>query len=624
MSEVVDEQVRNVIQAMRQKLGFTSATLARFDPDRGGLVLSFVIGTRLPLLKAASEALGFDPTGAAFPLWAEESFFMRSYREGRLLATTDFEDLIRGALPWEVLAPFASSIGSRLFVCVPVPGSSGTILAVILLDRSKTAALTPDERDQLLLYAARVGQLLEADRLGAPALGPGQDSPVARWLSVHLLDRSLRPVWSGGAGPAARSVVSALGELKPGQFEVTLATGAAVLVHVYTVDPAGQVSWLMLCEDLARRDREARELREQLRLRLARVREAVISLDADYRVTGVNDATRGVLGFEPAEMIGQPATAFIPEGKITQRHRKLAADLAANGHVERQIRLQRRDGSNFPAEVSVLLLADEDVQPAGAIATVRDLSEQKRQAAERLRLRRKLLRSERLAALGEMAARIAHEVRNPLAAIGAAALSIEEDERGEPMAREQARAIGNEVRRLDTILTDLLRFARPRPAVRVPVEVNELMDEAVAVAKVDPAATGMDFVIEGSDPCYVLADADGLRQVLMNLLRNAAEACGGSGTVTCRAIKATGKARLEVLDTGPGLTASARRRAFEPFFSTKNRGTGLGLPISRRIIEEHGGKMRLTSQRNGGTRVVIELDLTEPPAGGRKAAGRRK
>jgi PAS domain S-box-containing protein len=615
MSEVVDEQVRNVLQAMRQKLGFTSATLARLDTERGGLVLSFSMGERLPLFKAASNALGFDPTGATFPIWAEESFFMRSYREGRLMSTTDFEDLIRGALPREVLAAFASSIGSRLFVCVPVPGASGAILAVIMLDRSKTTPLTPDERDQLLLYSARVGQFLEADRLGATVLGPGQDSPVARWLSVHLLDRSLRTVWSGGVGPAARSVVAVLGEVKPGQFEVTLATGAAVLVHVYTVDPTGQVSWLLLCEDLARRDREVRDLREQLRLRLARVREAVISLDAEARVTGVNDATRDILGFEPAEMIGQSATAFIPKGQVKPSHRKLAKDLVRNGHVERQVRLQRRDGSSFPAEISVLMLADEGQEPAGAIATVRDLSEQKRQAAERLQLRRKLLRSERLAALGEMAARIAHEVRNPLAAIGAAALSIEEDEEGGSVACEQARAIGSEVRRLDTILNDLLRFARPRPPVRAPVEVGELVRNAVMVARADPQARGLEFDLLIGDTCYIQADADGLRQVLMNLLRNATEACAGQGGVTCKVSCKVGKSLIEVTDSGPGLTAAARRRAFEPFFSTKSRGTGLGLPISRRIIEEHGGTMALRSRRGGGTTVVIELDLTEPPAG---------
>ncbi len=616
MSEVVDEQVRSVLHAMRQLLGFSSTTMARLDTEKGGLVLSFDIGTRLPLLKEAGALLGFDPTGAVFPLWAEDSLFVRSYKEGRLLYTTDLNELAGGALPPATLQPFASAVGSRLFVMVPVPGASGAILAVILLDRSKTEPPTADERDQLLLYSERVGQLLEADRLGAPALRSGQDSPVARWLSVHLLDRSLEPIWSGGAGPTARSVVSVLGELKPGQYEVTLANGAAVLVHIYMVDPTGEVSWLMLCEDLALRDREARELRQQLRLRLARVQEAVVSVDADLRVTGVNDATRGVLGFEPAEMIGQHVSVFLPGNKIGATHRRLASTLVSRGHVERQLKLQRRDGSGFPADISVLLLADEGEKPAGAIATVRDLSEQKRQAAERLRLRRKLLRSERLAALGEMAARIAHEVRNPLAAIGAAALAIEEDEAGGEMAREQASAIGAEVRRLDTILNDLLRFARPRPVKRRAVDVSKLVLDAVNVARADPLSEGVQFSIEAEEPCFVRADADGLRQVLMNLLRNAVEACGSSGRVTSSAKCSEGCAVVEVSDTGPGLSKNTRKRAFEPFYSTKSRGTGLGLPISRRIIEEHGGKLRLESRSEGGTMVSIELELSEPPARG--------
>ena len=619
MPLVVDEQVREVLQAMRQMVGFSSTTLARLDTERGGLVLSFALGTRLPILKQASDVLGFDPTGAAFPLWAEESLFVRSYREGRLLSTTDIGDLARGALPLAALEPLASSVGSRLYVCVPVPGASGAILAVILLDRQRTDPLTTDERDQLLLYAARVGGLLEADRLGAPVLSPTQDSPVARWLSVHLLDRSLVPIWSGGAGPGARSVVAALGQLKPGQHEVTLASGAAVLVHVYMVDPKGQVTWLLLCEDLVGRDRETRELREQLRIRLARVQEAVVSVDADLRVTGVNDATRDVLGFEPAEMIGRPVSDFLPCGEVRPTHRRLASTLLSRGHVDQQLKLQRRDGTVIPAEISVLLLAGDGERPTGAIATVRDISEQKRQAAERLRLRRQLLRSERLAALGEMAARIAHEVRNPLAAIGATALAIEEDEQGGDLARSQARAIGAEVRRLDTILNDLLRFARPRPVTRSSVELCSIVRDAVNVTRADPQAAGVEFEIEAGATCRVLADAGSLRQVLTNLIRNAVEACGATGRVTCTVNARRGRAIIEVSDTGSGLTPGARRHAFESFFSTKSRGTGLGLPISRRIIEEHGGKIRLEPRHGGGTTVWVELDLNEPPAGTARA-----
>jgi len=263
--------------------------------------------------------------------------------------------------------------------------------------------------------------------------------------------------------------------------------------------------------------------------------------------------------------------------------------------------------------VAVMLLGDEDDAPAGAIATVSDLSEQKRQAKERTRLQRKLLRSERLAALGEMAARIAHEVRNPLAAIGAAALSIEEDDAGDATTRAQARAIGDEVRRLDSILTELLRFARPAPAQHKLVDLRALVEEAASMMRADPSAKGVEVVVvEGeAGRCRVSADPNGLRQVMLNVLRNAVEACASSGRVVCAVSVKDGVARVEISDTGSGLTRTASRRAFEPFYSTKSRGTGLGLPISRQIVEEHGGELKLVTGRDGGTTVSVQLKVSD-------------
>jgi PAS domain S-box-containing protein len=612
MPDPVEEQIQSVLQAMSGLLGFTSTVLARQDSTKGGLVLT--VAPRGPgpgtQFRHAVDVLGFDPSGAVFPLWAEDAVFVRCYRQGRLLSTTSLAELIGSALPGGAVGPIDELVGPRLYVAVPVISSSWTILGVIMLDRADTTPLGPDERDRLLLYADRVGQLLEAARLGEPAVTLHDSSPLTRWLSVHLLHRSLAPVWSGGAGPDAGSVIDALGgRLQPGTREVTLPDGAAVLVHVNVVDPKGHVAWLVLCEDLAGRDRETRDLREQLRLHLARVQEAVVSVDAGLRITGCNDAARAVFGSDPAEMIGEPVSAFLPGGDLSDVHKGLVEDLIARGHVDGQVTLRRRDGTPFPANVSVLLQSDEHERPSGAIATVRDLSEQRRQAAERLRLRRRLLRSERLAALGEMAARIAHEVRNPLAAIGATAMAIEEDGEAEAGARGRAKAISAEVRRLDVILTDLLQFARPRPAVRQRLDIGDLVRRTVAVTQADPLAKEIDFAVCASSEAELVApvDPDAMRQVMLNVLRNAVEACAPRGHITCTVSRGNGTLRIEVSDDGPGLPPEARRRVFEPFFSTKSRGTGLGLPISRRIVDEHKGRMRLRARRSGGTTVSIEL-----------------
>jgi PAS domain S-box-containing protein len=599
---------------MRNLLGFSSTVLAQLNTERGGLVLSFAMGARLPFLREAATLLGFDPTGAVLPLWAEDSIFIRCYRQGRIMASTELSDLYQGVVPEETMGPFASFIGPRLFVCVPVPGVSGAIVAVVLLDRRDISPLTAEERDQLLLYAARLGRFLEAQRLGSPLVA-GPATPVTRWLSVHLLDHELQPVWSGGTGPAAGSLVAALGgQPKPGQFELTLGDGRAVLVTVHFISPGSRVTWLLLCENLARRDREVRELQEQLRLRLARVREAVVTVDANLRVVASNDAVRAVLGYEPAEIIGEKVESFLSTGRVTSRHMATIGQLLSRGYAESKVRLQRRDGTRFPAEVSLLLSLQEGEGPTGAIATIRDLSEQKRLTAEKGRLRRQVLRSERLAALGEMAARIAHEVRNPLASIGAAALAIEEDEGSGRDARGQAQAIGREVRRLDGILHDLLQFARPRAATQQSVNLPALVRESLTVARVDGAAADLTFSLNCPDSARpVKADPDGLRQVLRNLLRNAIEASPSGATVSCRLREQDNMVWLDVADRGPGLAAEARRRAFEPFYSTKSRGTGLGLPISRGIVKAQGGELLLRPRRGGGTTASLGLKVSDEP-----------
>jgi len=625
VTDGLDEQVGSVLKAMAAVVGFRSYVLARLDTEKGGLVLSVAPQGPGPTTKfqKAVDVLGFDPTGAVFPMWAEDAAFVRCHREGRLLVTDSLAELIGTALPDDVVGPIDELVGPKLYATVPVVSSTGTVLAVVLLERVETRPLTADERDRLLLYADRVGQLLEADRLGGTVLDHAEASPLARWLSVHLLDRELQPLWSGGGGPPLDAVVTALGgKVQPGIREVTLADGAAVVVHVNAVDPSGRVAWMLLCEDLAGRDRDVRDLREQLRLQLARVQEAVISVDSEMRITSCNDAARDVLGYEPAELIGQSVTACLPGGEVTATHKRLGDDVIEVGHADRQLRLQRRDGTTFPAEISVLLQYDESEEPNGALATVRDLTEQRRQAAERHRLHRKLLRSERLAALGEMAARIAHEVRNPLAAIGATALAIEEDTDAEEPARERAAAIGSEVRRLDTILTDLLQFAKPRKPSRQPIDLGDLARQALAVVRADPKAEEIEFEVrshEGED-LRAPVDPDGMRQVIINLLRNAAEASTPGQRVVCEVAERGARVHIDVVDSGTGVTEEAQARAFEPFYSTKSRGTGLGLPISRRIVEEHDGRLSLRSGDSDGTTVSIELPVRER----RRGAPRRK
>ncbi|HWE30580.1 MAG TPA: ATP-binding protein, partial [Polyangia bacterium] len=286
-------------------------------------------------------------------------------------------------------------------------------------------------------------------------------------------------------------------------------------------------------------------------------------------------------------------------------------EVIRSGFAERELRLRTRDGLFLVAEVSALLLADDEERPAGMIWRVHDLTERRRGDAERKRLQARLLHTERLSALGEMAARIAHEVRNPLVSIGAAAQVVAEELTADSPVLGEVQAIAREVKRLDNIVTDFLNFARPRRAELRTVDLAAVVDETVALAR----AKAKDVVLRVNEierPLKLRCDPDAIKQVLLNVLLNAVEAAPKStpqSTIDCDAQTLGRHVVLSVADRGPGVAVEVRRRVFDPFFSTKTRGTGLGLAVSKQIVDEHHGRIRLFNRRGGGTRVVIELPL---------------
>src|SRR5467141_3027417 len=216
-----------------------------------------------------------------------------------------------------------------------------------------------------------------------------------------------------------------------------------------------------------------------------------------------------------------------------------------------------------------------------------------------------LLRSERLAAIGRVAAQITHEIRNPLSSI-----SLNAEELGEraPQARELCDAIVREVDRLTAITEEYLRFARlPKPQLQR-ADVNDTVRELLEFVRPELDSAGVKDSLSLSPGLpRVLADVAQLRQLLLNLLSNAREAmsAGGSLRVTTRATKAM--VEIEVRDSGPGIPSERLARIFDPFFTTKERGTGLGLAMAQEIAQEHGGQLLCESVAGEGTVFTLRL-----------------
>jgi two-component system, NtrC family, sensor histidine kinase PilS len=229
-------------------------------------------------------------------------------------------------------------------------------------------------------------------------------------------------------------------------------------------------------------------------------------------------------------------------------------------------------------------------------------------------------RGERLAAVGGLAASVAHEIRNPLAAISGSAellgsIAVQDDD-----ARLLS-IIRRESARLSALVTDMLAFTRPRPPQRARVSLGRVAHEALEHFRADRANAGLQLRIEVDDVPDAEVDAAQLAQVLWNLLRNAAEAMGGQGEVKLEVHARLDRGQepeveLSVIDEGPGIPEEQLDRIFDPFFTTKERGTGFGLAIVHRIVQDNGGTIELSSTPGRGTTFRLRFPAVDRlPAG---------
>jgi two-component system, NtrC family, sensor kinase len=228
----------------------------------------------------------------------------------------------------------------------------------------------------------------------------------------------------------------------------------------------------------------------------------------------------------------------------------------------------------------------------------------------------RLIRSERLAAIGRMAAHIAHEVRNPLSSIGLNAELLEEELQERPDGAKLCRAIQHEVDRLNALTQEYLRFARlpqPKPERH---DLRPILVSLLDFIRADARSRGITVVeqLPAALPPFDL-DEGQVRQALLNLCRNALEAMPGGGTLTVRAAVAGDRLEIAVADTGGGIAAEQLPRIFEPFFSTKEHGTGLGLALTQHIVAAHGGTISIDSAPGRGTEFVVRLPLGGAPSG---------
>jgi two-component system, NtrC family, sensor histidine kinase PilS len=254
--------------------------------------------------------------------------------------------------------------------------------------------------------------------------------------------------------------------------------------------------------------------------------------------------------------------------------------------------------------VTVSPLRDLEDRVIGRVINFQDLTELRR-------LEQHMRRSERLATVGELAAGVAHEIRNPLASISGSIELL----RSAPSASDDDRALMNivhrEIQRLNVLIGDLLDYANPRKSQPVDFDAGVLVREVLQVAKADQAFAQVEIVCEAEGPLQITADPAKLRQVLWNLLRNAADAAATGGKhVRVEARAGDHEVLIAVEDDGAGIPADKLGRIFDPFFTTKQKGTGLGLATCHAIVTEHGGRIDVESVIEKGAKFTVRLPRT--------------
>jgi two-component system CheB/CheR fusion protein len=344
----------------------------------------------------------------------------------------------------------------------------------------------------------------------------------------------------------------------------------------------------------------------------------VATTDTKGVITYVNDKFCEISKYSREELIGQDHRII----NSAYHHKDFIRNLwvtIANGHIWRgEIRNRAKDGSIYWVDTTIVPFLDGRGKPFQYTAIRYEITERKR--TEEL-----LREQEALARLGQMAAVVAHEVKNPIAGIRGALQVIGARMPGESRDRS---IIGDIIGRLDAlngVVQDLLVFARPRELRTGPVDLRALVMSTADLMARDPAMRGLRVTVTGPE-AIAQGDREQLQLLFHNILTNAAQAMGGSGSVDVDMRPSAGGWTIAVADHGPGMPPEVREKAFEAFFTTKHRGTGLGLPTARRIVEAHGGRIEIDTPAGGGTVVSISLPSAgdvSVPGDGRGGTRRR-
>ena len=378
---------------------------------------------------------------------------------------------------------------------------------------------------------------------------------------------------------------------------------AFIMAAIILILGSGALFFIFVIQNYYLVDHTLKQTKDYTRQVVANMANGLLGINAKGEVVSYNLLALELLGLKESEVKGMDLNTVV-NFKTSGICRTLGDCIIVR---EQEIYQQMKSGQAVPLALSATPIRNADGQCEGAVIILRDLTEIKQ-------LEEKVKRSEKLAAIGELAAGVAHEIRNPLSSIRGFAQFLKQALIDRPKEQEYAQTMVNEVDRINRVVTDLLTFARPMAAQMAPVDVTELVEHAVRLVQPDVESCRADIQMKVADLSKLPLDANQMTQALLNLLLNALQAVseGGHVEIGAELNASDSKLHLWVEDDGPGISNDKLEKIFEPFFTTREEGTGLGLSIVHKIVENHDGEIKVESPSPGkilGCRFTVRIPI---------------
>jgi PAS domain S-box-containing protein len=560
-----------------------------------------------------------------------EGFLMKPFEPEDLVNTIKenlaHRSLIRDSLRLQTLLPLLE-INQSLQVS---GGETSLIRQVLKISQRETGAariawLSCQPPSLLPFEKVKNYKLRE---LAVVPLNSKTDEPESpqSWLPQEALDTALnraRPVWVLADGSLTDNIIgqpNIAGALLPlmikGEVvgvltaETSRAEGTGIFNPI-SLDLlsvlAGQLAIIIENVQLFQQTETLRILNEDI---IQNMTNGLIAIDQDNFITAFNPAAARMIGYPPDKALYQSIQKVMID---TQELIKIFSKTLSSGEAlaRQEVTVYHQDGTCLPISISTapLLPGNGHKDPVGVVGVLEDLSEVKALEERRRRL-------DRLAALGEMSAVVAHEIRNPMAGIAAGIEYLTRNIGPDSPDYPGLAMIRGEIERVNRILEDILFVARPMRLNLSEENLSEIIKSVVQRCQPQLKESQIVVSLQQEENLPLLpVDRQRLEQVFTNLIINATQAITGQGelllqtyTNSNRNERGIKEVVITVADTGPGIPAGTQQRIFEPFFTTKTKGTGLGLPVARRIIEEHGGTISIKSEEGQGTQFIITLPL---------------